>query len=554
MRLLLQQAGGGLRLKGVARVLVFCGIAAVLAWAASGPDIAKRLAQKAKSARDGGEVVRAYLLFSEAAKRDPAEPSYKSGRDALAATATLLMKTQLEQPVVTADIVAVEREAAEAEAAAKPPPPGEVELKRSLASYPHIQAKDSPHNFDLRGGEISLIQQVAEAYGVRAAWDPQLDAKNDLQLHVAQADFRTALEALTIATNTFVFPISPTTLFFARDSEAKRNELEPLILLTVPLPESLGEKDLIDVANAVRGVLNIRTFGWDSVSRTVFIKDRVTRALAARSLLQALLLPRAQVALEVQILTIDADTNYHYGISPPTNFKLLDFGKINLSSVLSSVGTFTHFFTFGGGASLLGLGVGDATLFASYSKSVAKANYEAVMVTADGEPVTLHYGEKYPIPQTLYTGFAQSTSSIYNPLPQITQEDLGLALKVTPHVNGGGDVGLDVEAEFKALGAISFNTVPSVSQRKFTGNVMLREGEWAVLAGLDQASMSNGRDGLFGLANIPGVNQVLSENTRDRASNQTLILIKPQVTRLPMSAAISPQYLLGPPRGIRVLL
>jgi hypothetical protein len=554
MRQLLQQAGGGLRLKCVARVLVFCCMAAVLALGASGPDIAKRLAQRAKSARDAGEVVRAYLLYGEAAKRDPVAPSYKAGRDALAATATLLMKTQLEQPVVTADIAAVEKEAVEEEAAANPAPAGETELKRSLASYPHIQVKDSQHDFDLRGGEISLIQQVAAAYGVRAAWDPQLDAKNDLQLHVAQADFRTALEALTIATNTFVFPISPTTLFFARDSEAKRNELEPLILLTVPLPESLGEKDLIDVANAVRGVLNIRTFGWDSVSRTVFIKDRVTRALAARSLLQALLLPRAQVALEVQILTIDADTNYHYGISPPTNFKLLDFGKINLSSVLSSVGTFARFFTFGGGASLLGLGVGDATLFASYSKSVAKANYEAVMVTGDGEPATLHYGSKYPIPQTLYTGFAQSKSSIYNPLPQITQEDLGLALKVTPHVNGSGDVGLDVEAEFKALGTITFNTVPSVSQRKFTGNVMLREGEWAVLAGLDQASMSNGRDGLFGLLDIPGVNQVLSENTRDKASNQTLILIKPQVTRLPMSAAISPQYLLGPARGIKVLL
>jgi general secretion pathway protein D len=536
------------------RCFVILCLGSVLLWAVSGPDIAKRLAERAKLARDGGEIVRAYLLYSEAATRDPADPTYAASRDALAATATLLMKTQLEQSVVSADIIAVEKEAADAEKALNPPAPGEVELKRSLESYPHIEAKDIVKDFDLRGTEISLIQQVVAAYGVRAAWDPQLDAKSDLQLHITQANFRAAMEALTVVTNTFVFPLSPNTLFFARDSEAKRNELEPLILLTVPLPDSLNEKDLVEVANAVRGVLNLRTFGWDSVSRTVFIKDRVTRALAARSLLQALLLPKAQVSLEVEVLTIDADTNYHYGISPPSKFSLLNFGRLNLASVMSSVGTFTEFFTFGGGLSLFGLGVADATLFASYTKSVAKADYDAVMVAADGQPATLHYGEKYPVAQTLYTGFAQSTSSIYNPLPQIEEEDLGLALKVTPHVNGSGDVQLDVEAEFKSLGTLTLNTVPSIAQRKFTGNVTLHEGEWAMLAGLEQNSVSTSRDGLMGLANIPGLNQILSENMHDKATSETLILIKPQVTRLPMSATISPQYLLGPTRGIKVLL
>jgi general secretion pathway protein D len=177
----------------------------------------------------------------------------------------------------------------------------------------------------------------------------------------------------------------------------------------------------------------------------------------------------------------------------------------------------------------------------------------------DGQPASVHFGVKYPIPQTLYTGFAQSASasnsaSLYNPLPQIEQEDLGLALKMTPHVNGEGDVAIDVEAEFKSLGTIVFNTVPSIDQRKFAGNVILREGEWAVLAGLDQNSINRSRNGLAGLSDIPGVNQLLSENTRDKASSQTLILIKPHVTRLPISATISPQYLVGPVRGFKVLL
>ena len=132
--------------------------------------------------------------------------------------------------------------------------------------------------------------------------------------------------------------------------------------------------------------------------------------------------------------------------------------------------------------------------------------------------------------------------------------DLGLILKLTPHVNGEGDIAIAVEAAYKALGDQVFNTVPSVLQREFKGSVMLREGELAVIAGLDSDTESVTRNGLIGLSQIPGLDQVLSENTRDKQTSQTLILVKPVITRLPMSNTISPQFLLGPMRGQRVLL
>jgi len=131
---------------------------------------------------------------------------------------------------------------------------------------------------------------------------------------------------------------------------------------------------------------------------------------------------------------------------------------------------------------------------------------------------------------------------------------LGLVLKMIPHVNGDGDIALDVNAEFKTLSGQTFNTVPAIAQRKFSGSVLLREGEWAVLAGMDESSTNLTRNGIAGIANIPGVNQVLSENTRMRTSSSTLVVIKPTITRLPMSDTVTPQYLLGPVRGERVIL
>ncbi len=52
------------------------------------------------------------------------------------------------------------------------------------------------------------------------------------------------MEALTAGHQHFCFSHLHQHLYFARDTETKRNELEPVILLTVPLPDSMSEKDL----------------------------------------------------------------------------------------------------------------------------------------------------------------------------------------------------------------------------------------------------------------------------------------------------------------------
>lgn len=205
------------------------------------------------------------------------------------------------------------------------------------------------------------------------------------------------------------------------------------------------------------------------------------------------------------------------------------------------------------GKRLFGLGVADATAFASYSKTFAQAIYDATVVVEDRQTANFHVGDKYPIPTSLYTGFNQGAGSIYNPAPQITLEDLGLVLKITPHVNGSGDIDCDIEADYKTLGTQTFNSVPSVAERSLKGVVSLREGEWAILAGMNSTSHSVSRDGLAGVAQIPGLSQILGENTRDTQSSDTLIIIKPTLTRLPMSDTISPQFLIGPVHGERVL-
>lgn len=539
---------------GLSIRMIACAFLALVCFAATDPT-AVRLARKAHEAQEAGQLVRAYLLYAEAAARDPHNPSYRANRDALAPAAHLLTKAKIESADVSADIKAAETEPS------LEVPPIEIASRRvwerdeHLQPLPHIRTDSSLHDFDIRANETSLFEQIAGAYGVRAIWDSQLQPEPSIHLQIAQADFHTAMEALTAATHTFVFPITEHLLFFARDSEAKRSELEPNILLTFPLPNALDQKDLIEAANAVRGTLKLRSIGWDSVSRTVMIRDRVTVARVARSILEALLLPKAQVSIELEFLTVDTDRKYHYGIAMPTTFQLVDFGHIGaFKSILSAISGPTAFLTFGGGATLFGISTTTPTLFATYTDSFSRHLYDATVIVDDGQTANFHIGDKYPIPQTLYSGFQQTSGSIYNPIGQVTLEDLGLLLKLIPHISGDSAVSLDVEADVKALGTQTFNTVPAIDERAFKGSVTLREGQWAVIAGLDAATQDVTTSGLAGLSRIPGIKQILSENTRDTQTSKSLLLIKPTITRLPMSESISPQYFVGPQRGERVVL
>jgi general secretion pathway protein D len=525
-------------------------------WAEAADPVAARLARGAREAQKSGQLVRAYLLYQAAAARDPHNSTYRANCDALAPAAKLLTKADIQNADVSAEIKAAEVEPVGGE------PPVELaslsvwQHDESLQPLPHLLAKtEQPASFDIRGDEKSLFQQVAATYGIRPIFDPQLDVRNDIRFQIEKAEFRTVMEALTAVTHTFIFPISQHDFFVARDTELKRNELEPNILLTFPLPNALEQKDLLEAANAVRSVLNLRAVGWDSANRTVMIRDRYTRARVARSLLDALLLPKPQVSFEVQFLTFDSDRSYHYGLAMQTSFTLGYFGHIGgFQTIPAMFSTAMNFATFGGGATLFGVALTNATVFATYSKSVSNNVFDATVVVADGQTANFHVGDKWPIPQTLYTGFQQSSNSIYNPIGQVTLEDLGIILKMTPHVDGSGGISLDLEASYKALGTQTINTVPSILQREFKGSVNMREGEWAVIAGMDLNMQNVSRNGLYGITQIPGLNQFLSENTRETQISNTLIVIKPTITRLPMSPWISPQYLLGPARGERVLL
>jgi len=190
---------------------------------------------------------------------------------------------------------------------------------------------------------------------------------------------------------------------------------------------------------------------------------------------------------------------------------------------------FSSFLTFGGGASLLGFGLTNATLLANVSKSNSESLLDSEVVAVDGQPTSFHVGDKYPLVTNTYIGNTSGGGQVFAPPPTFNFEDLGLVLKITPRVHGTDDVSLDVNAEFKLLGAATVNGIPVISSRKYESKIRLKTGEWAVLAGLMTRSEARTITGIPGLTLVP----VLRSNTKTTDDGETLIVLKPHLLNLP---------------------
>src|ERR1700675_3991445 len=74
-----------------------------------------------------------------------------------------------------------------------------------ISGLPRLKTQEGKHSFDLRGDTKSAYGQVTQAFGIKAAFDPDLPTRS-VRLRVADIDFNTALSVLGEQTGTFWRP------------------------------------------------------------------------------------------------------------------------------------------------------------------------------------------------------------------------------------------------------------------------------------------------------------------------------------------------------------
>ncbi len=152
------------------------------------------------------------------------------------------------------------------------------------------------------------------------------------------------------------------------------------------------------------------------------------------------------------------------------------------------------------------------------------------MLVLNNHTASLEVGDQVPV----VTASAVSTVGSNAPLVNsVDYRDTGVILKVTPRVNSGGLVLLDIAQEVSDVTSTSTSSInsPTIEQRKFATSIAIQDGETIALGGLIKDSRSKGRSGIPFLSAIPILGGLAGDHSGSDARTELLILLTPRVIR-----------------------
>lgn len=158
------------------------------------------------------------------------------------------------------------------------------------------------------------------------------------------------------------------------------------------------------------------------------------------------------------------------------------------------------------------------------------------IMVIDNQTASFRVGDQIPI----VTRASQSTSDPNAPIVSEVQfRDTGTLLQITPRINEGGMVTLEVSQEVSTPGsapAIGGGGNVSISQRTIESTVVVHDGQTVVLGGLIRESTSSGKAGIPGLMNIPLLGNLFGSTTKDVSRTELIVTLTPRVVRNPQEA------------------
>jgi general secretion pathway protein D len=508
----------------------------------AGAPSAKSLYKLGQKAERSGDVVRAYLLYAQAAAMDPKHTKYWERSQALRTKAALKARAMPDLSDLNVPSFAEEPEAREHAGFSSTISPEDLEEVSRMRPPPKLAADPARKKIDLRGNAKSLFEQTAKMFGLEVMFDPAYDAGGTLRLRLEDAGYREALRSLEAITNSFVVPMNSHFIFVAKDTQQKRAEFEPVVAVTVSVPSAASPQEFNELARSVATALEIQRVAFDPNRHLVLIKDRISKVIPAQELLEQLSYEKPAVDIQLQFIEVDRSSIISYGMLLPGQFPIFWLGSY------SALGTVQNMAKFLFGQQFVGLGIANAQLFATMSRSLSQNLIHADARTTDGSPAAFHVGDEFPI---ITGGFLGEN---YGLPPSFNFEKLGLSMQITPHVHGTEEISLDLKSEFKMLSGQSINGIPVISNRTMEANVRLKQGQWAVVAGLMSVAEARAITGTPGLSNVPVIGRLFRKTDKANQSSEVLLLIKPRVLSLPPEDYLTRAVYIGPNMRLQIPL
>ncbi len=258
---------------------------------------------------------------------------------------------------------------------------------------------------------------------------------------------------------------------------------------------------------------------------------------------------RSQVLIQAAIVEVSGDNAQQLGVQwaagdPKNGVGLINFSTAgtSLSTIAAAVASDTLPPNGVGDGAAIAIGKsgtnsnGDRTFYGALIQAlstVTNANLLSTpsIMTLDNQEAKIVVGQNVPF----ITGSSTSSSSTTtNPFQTIERQDVGITLKVIPHIGEGGTVRLEIEQEVSAVlpsvqGVNSADLI--TSKRSIKTTVLADDGQTIVLGGLIKDDNTKTVSKVPLLGDIPLLGYLFRATSDKKTKQNLLVFLQPTLLR-----------------------
>lgn len=152
------------------------------------------------------------------------------------------------------------------------------------------------------------------------------------------------------------------------------------------------------------------------------------------------------------------------------------------------------------------------------------------LMVLNNQTALLQVGDQVPVATQSAVSTVTPGAPVVN---SIEYRDTGVILTVTPRVNAGGLVLMDISQEVSNVTNTTTSNLdsPTISQRKIGSTVAIQDGQTIALGGLITDNRNFGRSGVPFLQDIPLLGHLFRQDSDNNTRTELLVLITPRVIR-----------------------
>ncbi len=300
---------------------------------------------------------------------------------------------------------------------------------------------------------------------------------------------------------------------------------------------------------------NSATIEADEGTNSLIITAETDEMAAIEAVIRRLDIRRAQVLVEAIIVEMEVNNGQDLGLqwlfaddsgAFGSNINAADARARNIADALLPEDGSDGDVSLGGlagalartGGTTMGWGqISDSLTMAVILTALKEQNNANILstpslLTLDNQEAYITVGQNVPFVTGSYTNTGAGGDGAQNPFQTIERQNVGITLTVTPQVNEGDSVVLDIVQEVSSLSGLTAVASDLITnERRIQTKVLAQDGRVVVLGGLIKDDVQDGTQSVPFLGDIPVLGRLFRTDGVKVVKTNLLVFIRPTIIR-----------------------